>query len=413
MNKVIWYLHHYAGSPSLGMSYRPYYFAKEFATLGYKPYVLAASFHHMLFKAVTVNNAITVREEDGVPYVWIKTNEYQGNALGRLWNMLSYSFKCVFYRKRITKLTAKPDVIIVSSPHIFHILAGKWLSRRYKAKLIFEVRDIWPLSLIEFSNISPKHPLIRVMSYLERFAYRCADIVVSLLPQAFEHMQGKGLVEDKFHYVPNGVPLTELDNNQALPQHYERTLQTWRKQNKFILAYTGAHGVANALDQIVEAANILQKNKMNDIQIILLGSGMMKQSLIKLAEKYQLMNIVFWDPIPHQLIPIFLSHVDAAFIGTKAANLFRFGVSHNKLFEYMLAKLPIINAVPAGNDVVEETQSGISVPAEQPEELAEAMIRISKLPSTDRKAMGQRGYDFVVVHHSYPKLAKKYVELFD
>src|SRR5690606_28442346 len=98
-----------------------------------------------------------------------------------------------------------PDAIIGSSPHPYMFLATHRLARRYNAASIFEVRDLWPLSLVEFAGVSPRHPLVVATGWLEKFAYRKADSVVSLQSGSQPYMCGRGLAAERWHYIPNGV----------------------------------------------------------------------------------------------------------------------------------------------------------------------------------------------------------------
>ena len=197
--KKIWCIHHYAGTPDYPGGHRPYYLAKYFQKFGFDVYVIAADFHHWLRKKeATQTEQLRFSNEKKVPFIWIKTNQYLGNGIKRFLNMLSYTIKVWLFKNKIVKVTGKPDVVIVSSPHIFQFLAGYRIAKKYSAKLIFEVRDIWPLSLLELTNFSKYNPLMLFMGWIEKFAYRKSEHVVSLLPQAYKHMLTKGLKLEKF-----------------------------------------------------------------------------------------------------------------------------------------------------------------------------------------------------------------------
>ena len=164
MTKSIWYFHHYAGTPSRGMAYRPYYLSREFNRQGHRACVIAADYHHLMQHHGEFDTPLHHAIEDEVPYIWLKACSYQGNHLSRIRNMLQYSFKSWWYHKKISKWAGKPDVIIASSPHLFHIVSAYRIAKKYKAQFVVEVRDIWPLSLTQLSSIKETHPLIRVLS---------------------------------------------------------------------------------------------------------------------------------------------------------------------------------------------------------------------------------------------------------
>src|SRR3989338_162760 len=162
-SKVIWYCHPYAGAPSIGMSYRPYYFCKLFNQNGLSAHVITASFHHMLVKKFPQSEQIEQRLVEDVSYITVKTPEYEGNSWKRLLNMFTYAWRIYRNESSIMEITGKPDVIIVSSSHPLHFPFLKRIAAKYNAKLVFEVRDIWPLSLQKILKIPAWHPFIMLL----------------------------------------------------------------------------------------------------------------------------------------------------------------------------------------------------------------------------------------------------------
>ena len=147
-------------------------------------------------------------------------------------------------------MNEKPDVIIYSSPTLIGYLSAYQLAKKYNAKLFFEVRDIWPLAIIQAGGYSPKHPFIRLLQWIEDFAYRKSDKVISVLPYAVEHMVERGMIRDKFTWIPNGIHPTELENAEPLNKSVVSALP----KDKFIVGYTGTFGLANNLSSFIEAA---------------------------------------------------------------------------------------------------------------------------------------------------------------
>jgi len=209
--KTIWILNHYAGSRIHGMEYRHYYLARHFQRLGFAPAIVCASFHHLM----TMRPETSHGEVDGIPYVWIKTCQYEGNGLGRVFNMTEFSLKLAC--RRLGALP-RPDVIVASSPHPFVAVNGAHLARKYSAKFIFEVRDLWPLTLLEVGGHSTHHPFIRAMAWAERTGYERCDYAVSLLGGARDYMVAHGLDEDKFVHIPNGFDVEASGDIEPLPE---------------------------------------------------------------------------------------------------------------------------------------------------------------------------------------------------
>lgn len=402
--KNIWIINHYAGSRIHGMEYRHFYLAKYFKKMGFSPTIISASFHHLLTNPPKADH----EEIDGVPYIWIKTCHYQKNNIKRVINMVEFFFRLAF--KRFKKL-AKPDVIITSSPHLFAAINGYLFSKKYKAKLLFEVRDLWPLALMELWGYSSNSPLIKLISVIEKFAYKHCDYTVSLLAGAEEYMIKRGLKKEKFVYIPNGVDLETLYADiSKLPERHDKIIKNLKKEGKFIILYSGHHGVQNALNNLVEAGKVLNKN--SKIHLLLVGKGPEKENLIKKSRDSHLKNITFLDPISKSQMSPLIKMVDIGYVGLPKKKIFKYGVSPNKLFEYMASGLPIISAIDTSNDEVSKAKCGFSIPAEDPLALAGALKKISKLPKEHLCEMGKKGQEYVKKTHSYEVLAQKYTELF-
>lgn len=400
-NKHITIINQYIGSPYHGMEYRHYYLAKNLIEQGYKVTLISGSYSHLFSSLPKVTQSITREMIDGIEYIWVKVPKYTSSkSIGRIWNMLCFNWKLHFL-KNIT-----PSHVIVSSPSLFPVKFAKNIAKKFHTKFLFEVRDIWPQTLIELSNLHPMHPLIKFMEYYEKFAYKKADKVISLLPMAKEYFHKKGMREDKFVYLPNGIEIEET-KNLSLPQYILEKIP----KNKFIVAYSGTVGIANNLEYLVDVANLLKDNR--DIHFIILGQGGEKQRLQDMVKGLGLVNITFLDPIKKELVKSFLAKIDVAFISLLPEKLFRFGVSPNKVFEYMYAKKPILWAIEAGNNLVEDSACGLSVPLNDVVVLKESILRLKESGRDVLDELGQNGYNFVHTHHSYKMLAGKLIKVIE
>ena len=145
------------------------------------------------------------------------------------------------------------------------------------------------------------------------------------------------------------------------------------------------------------------------IVFVLVGSGNIKNELIKYKEEHNINNVVFLDPVKKDAIPFVLSKLDIAYMSLRKESLFRFGVSPNKLFDYMMAAKPILYSVEASNDPVSEAKCGISVRAEDENEVIQAIEKFINLSEEERIVMGKNGKDFVVENHKYNILAEKFL----
>ncbi len=406
----ILYINHYAGSERHGMEFRPYYMAKRWAAEGHGVTVAASSFSHLRTNNPDLGGKKSLAQTiDGIRYFWIAGNGYSGNNLGRIRNMLSFLWGLYRYRKQIVG-EGKPDAVIASSTYPLDIYPARHIARKYGAMLIYEVHDLWPLSPIELGGMSPKHPYIRLMQAAENYCYKHSDYVVSLLPNAQQHMVLHGMAPEKFIYIPNGIERSEWDVPFHYPQVYREKLKQYRDDGWFLVGYTGAHGIANALDSYVEAGEKLRGKK---IKLISVGPGPERDRLIKKAHDMGLDDVVeFLPPVKRDRVPELLDQFDALYVGLQRQPLFRFGVSPNKLMDYMMAGKPVVFAIDAPNDMVEEAQCGVSIPPEDSGAIAQAVLKLAALPEKERQDMGERGKLYILSHNEYDVLAEKFLKVF-
>ncbi len=406
-DKVIWYCHHYAGAPSKGMSYRPYYLTKEFSRAGYRAFIIGASNHHLLHSAFEQQQPVELRQVDDVNFVTLKTPAYRGNGLKRILNMLHYAFRFRKNHKEIVDITGKPDMIIVSSAHPFHYRALEKLSRKYKAKLVFEVRDLWPLSLIEIMNLKKWHPLVLWLSSIEKRAYRRSDYVVSVLEKALDYMKLHGLSDEKkFRYIPNGVSAEDFQATEPLDKKIAETIGKL-KENKFLVGYAGAMGKPNALIYLIKAMELLQE-KRPDIHCVMVGEGSLKTDLLKYIEDKQLQNVTIFDRIPKKQVPEFLKMMDVLYLGwNHTATAYQYGVSPNKIFDYLMSAVPVIESGGTEDSLIRRQGCGISVAAESPVEIAGAIEDMMDKTPFELNEFQEKARS-IINHFDYRALSKKY-----
>jgi glycosyltransferase involved in cell wall biosynthesis len=400
-------INHYAGSPDHGMEYRPYYMARAWAKLGHRTRIVAASFSHLRSRQPAGAEDVHLESVGGIEYCWLRAGAYQGNGLGRIRNMVAFVSGLVRHGHRITH-DFKPDAVITSSTYPLDALAGRRIARRYDATLVHEIHDLWPLSPMELGNMSRWHPFIMTMQVAENFAYRHADRVVSMLPAAEQHMREHGLAEGKFVYVPNGLDVSEWEGNRApVPLGTARALAEFRARHPFLIGYAGSHGIANALEYLVDAAGELRGESVG---FVMVGQGPEKAALQSRARALNLENILFVDAVKKPVIPALLADMDALYIGWRRSPLYRFGVSPNKLFDYMMAGKPVIHSIDAANDIVAESRCGVTVKPEDARAVATAVRHLLALDARERREMGERGTRYVLRHHTYDVLATRFVE---
>lgn len=394
-------INHYAGSPAYGMEFRPYHMAKEWVKAGHQVLIIGGSHSH-LRKQQPVPGAEMI---DGIQYYWIKLNSYKGNGIGRILSMGFFVSKLwCNYRKYLGAF--KPDIIIASSTYPIDIYPARKIAKHYGAKLIYEVHDLWPLSPIELGGYSPKHPFIKVMQRAEDYCYEHVDGVVCMLPKAEEHMKEHGLADGKFFYVPNGIVLDDWKNPMPLPEEHDKNLSRLKNEGKYLVGFAGAHGIANSLPAVIDAVSQL---KEQNVALVLVGTGPEKENLIKYVNDKHFDNIYFLNPVNKLAIPSLLGRMDLLYIGLQKQSLFRFGISPNKMFDYMMAGKPIVQAIDAGNNLVEEANCGLYAEPENVEAIKEAILKIMYLSKEEQEKLGENGHTFVLKNHTYQVLSKNFI----
>jgi glycosyltransferase involved in cell wall biosynthesis len=403
-------VNHYAGSPRHGMEYRPYYLAREWVRAGHRVQIVAASFSHVRSRQpeLPAEGASAFDETiDGIAYRWLRTPAYRGNGVGRAFNILRFLTRLWRISKDLA-MAFRPDVVIASSTYPMDIWVGRRLARIARAALVYEVHDLWPASPIELNGMSPSHPFIRLCQKAEDDAYRDADAVVSMLPCVAEHMQRHGLDVRKLHIVPNGVAPEDWSGEPApLEDALAVHLRAMRNQGRTLVGYAGSHGLPNALDVLLDAAALL---KEEPFAFVLVGDGHEKARLAERVRAEGLRHVALFDPIRKAQIPEFLHALDIAYIGWRRVAIYRFGIAPNKLMDYMMAGCPVLHSVEAGNDPVAEAGCGLTVAPESAVAVAAGLRDLAALTPGERAAMGARGRAFVLAHHTYPVLARRFLD---
>jgi len=400
-------INHYAGSAQMGMEYRPFYFAQEWKRQGHHTTIVAATFSHIRTHNPEITGKYAFADSDGIEYLWIKTPKYASNSPKRFINMLVFIFR-LFRLIPVILKRKNYDVVIASSTYPLDIYPANRIAAKCKAQLIFEVHDLWPLSPMELGGYSKWHPFIMLMQHAENYAYKKSDKVVSLLPKTLEHMVAHGLEMKKWFCIPNGINQSEWEDVEKVPDEIAVSIQDIRKKFDRIIAYTGTYGLANALDSFLDAAKLAGKIP---VAFVLFGKGPLKEHLSARIEKEGITNVFIFNAVPKRSIPHLLSMFDYLYIGLQNQPLFRFGISPNKLMDYMMSGKPVIQAINAGNDMVSEAGCGISVEPEHPEAIADAVKKLFEMTDVELQAMGENGMKYILKNHLNSLLASNFIEV--
>lgn len=369
--------------------------------------VFVARWHHQL-GADLPESETTV---DGVRYIALKARRYRGNGVGRILNMMDY---CVAMARLGTRHgIAKPDLIIVSSPHPFAVVPALRLASRTGAKLVFEVRDLWPLSIVEVNGTSPWHPFILLCGFVERLAYRRSDLAASLLGGAEPYMRSRGLAPHKFIHVPNGIDTTEKPGlTSDVARRASALIDDWHDQDRIVIIHPGAQGVPNALDRLLGAIAVLNSQGYERrLGVLLVGEGGRTLALKEEAYDLELENVAFFPPVPKRDALYLISRSDIGYAGARVLdNLYRYGTSFNKVVDFMHLGLPIVLPFRAEHDPVHAARCGIVVEEDTAAAIAEAILKLADSTPEMRKELGRRGQVYVDENLTYERIARRYLD---
>lgn len=406
----IWIINHYASTPATGIGGRHHNFARLLAQRGHQVTVIAARRHHILRDADASTAAPFIEEIDGYRFVRLTVPRYAGAHDKR--RVLAWFCFCFALLANAWRLGPRPDAILISSLSLVAYLPAEILARWYKARLIFEVRDLWPLSLTLLDGVSPKHPFVRFLQWIENRAYQRADQTIATLPAAKNHMLKHGLEAARFAWVPNGVRGSEMALSAEERKHPSLRAIEALARDHFVITYTGTLGQANALEGLLEALAILKRQARDQgLAVALVGQGALKAKLQARAQAQGLSALHFLEPVSPALVPALLAASQACILCWNDQPLYRFGISANKLAEYMMAGRPIIHAYSGACDPVADYNLGLSVPAEDSAALAEALRVLADTPADQRRAMGAAAKELAERCYSFEALLPRYEAL--
>lgn len=403
--KEIWYIDQYVGHPQYGNVYRNFYMARELVKKGYKVKIFAASYSHLMYHSPQISGMITSEVIDGVEFNWIKVRRYRsGKGLRRIFSIFEFTSKI----RRLKKNLPPPDLIITPSVPFIPYWSIRYLQKsvwkEYNVKLILEIRDLWPLTFTTVGKVNKNNPFIKLLSITENHAFRNVDYIISTLKMCTDYIDTRIETPYRFKWIDNGIDV-DPPNNVRLPDEIERLLP----KNKFIVGYTGTLGAANSVGFLVDAARILSEH--NGIHFLIVGDGYEKENLVRQA--YGLNNITFIPRVKKLMVPELLKRCDILhFSYLNAPDLYRFGVSANKTYEYMLSGKPIILSCPQMDyNIIAAANCGKVIPPEDPKAIAETIKEFFLMTEQQREQMGINGREFILGNNTFDILSDKLIDV--
>lgn len=399
MSRTLYWVNQFAVLPDQPGGTRHYEMSRELVHLGVKTTVVASDLNlsrRTYLRRRGLKDRRHLREEvDGVQFVWLPAGHYQTNDWRRAFSMLVFSLHALWFLFRAPM--PRGSVIIGSSPHLPAAAAARVAAFVRRVPFVFEVRDLWPETLA----VSGNRPgiMYRVLRLLADLLYRSSLAIIVLAAGNADRVADRGAPRARIHYVPNGVDpaVFEAEAPTQLPGGVPL--------DRRVFLYAGAHGPANGLETVVDAAEVLMQRGEGRAQVVLLGDGPSKAGLVASVRRRGLDNVTFLDPVPKSEIPGLMKSCAAGIMPLADIDLFSYGVSPNKLFDYLSAGLPVITNVPGDvARMVLEARAGIVVPPADVPAFADAMVRV-----LDGDEIFESGLSWIRKHHDRTLLARRLV----
>ncbi len=402
----IWIINQFANTPNMPGGTRHYEIANYFSKLKWDVEVFSSDFNLSSRKYMILKKFELWKTEkfNGFKWHWLRTLPYKKNDFWRYLNTLSFCL-IFFIRQYFAMLkgyffNSAPNIIIASSPQLPAAYFSLILAKLFKKIFIFEVRDIWPQVLIDLGGFKRKSFFIKFLFWIESQLYKNSDCVIVLAKGSENYVLRNGA--KRTVWLPNGP---DLEKFQPLP--LPKKPKFFTKKEPFEIIYTGAHGLANDLNNIVETARLMNKEP---IRFTLVGDGPEKINLIKKAK--DLDNIIFLPPVPKLSIPELISNYHAILISLKDVKLFEYGISPNKLYDAYALSRPVISTVKGCiKEEIEDFNLGVTALPGDPISLSKSIKKLFNLTNNERQEMGRRGRELAINIYSRDRIKKHYADL--
>lgn len=387
----LWIFNHYASLMYIDGAGRHQGLAKYLIPKGVKVKIFCADVLHGRDETIEIKDGkYSCRMgTDGVEYVIIKTSEYKNNGFSRIKNMMDYYFKVRKIADKIAKEEGKPDIILASSVHPLALIAGEKFAKKHHIPCLCEVRDLWPQTLVELGYLGEKGLITRLMYRGEHSIYRKSQGVIFTMPGGKDYIKDRGWQNDvpldRVYHISNGVDLDKFRFDVEKNTVSEELLNT----DKFKIVYAGSIRRVNKVEELVSIAEILKKRGNRDIDILVYGGGNQKEELENRCREASLDNIHFMGKVERKYVPYVLSKADMTIVTVEQSNIGKYGISWNKIYEYMACGKPIITNYNLGKyNPITEYNFGIAKVYNNLECMCDDIEAMSKLdkPSYDKYA---------------------------
>lgn len=396
------YFHQHFTTPKAGGAIRSYEFAKRLIARGHQVTMVTGGDYKKFGLTPTHKKNIYRGDIDGIDVIQISIPYSNSDGLiKRALSFVKFAWKGVqiAMKEEYDLLSATTTPLTAGIPGI----AAKWFRRK---PFVFEVRDLWP----ELPKaLGMKNPLALLgMSILEKRSYHAADACIGLSPGIREGILKRSQKGKKVAMIPNGCDLDIFTPGSRADFPLEGFDPT-----DTIAVFTGAHGIANGIGAILDAAKVLKDKGRNDIKLVFVGDGKMKPAMVVRAQKEGLDNCRFYDPVNKATLKGIMSSADIGLMVLANVPAFYYGTSPNKFFDYISSGLPVLNNYPGWlADMISEHDCGVVVKPEDPVAFADGLIMLAD-NKDKREAWGKHSRTLAESQFGRDLLGKQFVDFLE
>ncbi len=408
--KTIWIIDHYSSEPRFGGIRRQYDFAIELAKRGYKVGIIASSFSHFSHSYISEENMYVSEINDKVTYIYVRTSSYESNSgLKRAKNMYSFLRNVVKHREDIANAVGVPDVVTGCSVHPLAWLAAYWVARRYKIRFCIEVRDLWPWVWIASGEKSRFDPMVIFFGLLEKWAYKKADRIIFSMPKGDRYICDElGADRSKVALIGQPMDCEAFDRNALNKSSLPDEIIEFMKEG-FICCFAGYYMKYEGVYVMLEAAKMLM-GKGLPIKMVFVGSGEEREGMKRYVQDNRLNNVLIYGRIAKDAVPALLHNSDICMAHLEVenkSNAYKFGVSKNKVNEYLYSGACTLYGFMDTEDAVAVSGGGMVYTPYCAEELAEDIEKIYNMPANFRDMYGINGRKYIQENHNVSILTDK------
>lgn len=415
--KVIWIIDHYSSEPKYGGIQRQFDFANELSKRGYKTVIISSSFSHYTHSYISDENCYISQFAENSFYAYVKTSAYVANGgFGRVKNMYSFVDAVSRSRQSVADKLGKPDVVVGASIHPLTWIAAYKVAKKYTVKFIAEVRDLWPEAFLLSGEKKWYDPIVLFFRGIERWMFKKADKIIYSMLYGDKYFCDKcGLPQNKVFLIEQPMDCERFDRNSSEKINEVPKVIRDFIYNSFVCVFTGYFMYYEGVMQMLEAAKMLKDNGIT-IKFLFIGSGEAEEKMRKYVNDNNLENVLIYGRISKEFIPAILTRCDiclahCAFNGKE--NAFKYGISKNKVNEYLYSGNCVIYGRDDENDPVAKYGAGYVINPFDSKQFYEKIIEVYSMNPEKRSEFGKNGRNYINKYHRTESLVDKLLEIYD